>query len=337
MGSISLPQSTVTNRSRTLLESSVVWDNHMCMPLRAQDDSFLPQLERVKNSGIDVVSINISCDSCAADHGTQILATMRRWIKQRPEDYILVETVGDIERAHSENKLAVTFDIEGGVVLDDHLPMIQFYYDLGVRWMLFAYNLNNSLGGGCQDNNLGLTDFGREVVREMERVGMVVCCSHTSYQTTMDIMEMAEKPVIFSHSNPRALKNHYRNITDDAIQACAKTGGVIAINGIGDFLGNNDITTETFIRHIDYAAQLVGPQHVGIGTDYCFDLEEVEQIVKNNPDVFNPADYPNGIKIVEPERYPAIAEGLLAMNYSEADVRGIMGENHLRVARETWK
>lgn len=337
MGSIQLSDVSISNRARALMQDSVVWDSHMCMPLKAHDVSFLPQLERVKNAGLDVVSINVSCDSCPSDHASLVLGTMRHWIKSRPDQYVLVEGVADIERAKAEDKLAVTFDIEGGLVLEDHLPMIQFYYDLGVRWMLFAYNLNNSLGGGCQDDNMGLADLGREVVREMERVGMLVCCSHISHQTAMDILEMAENPVIFSHSNPRALKDHYRNIKDEAIVACAGTGGVVSINGIGDFLGNNDISTEAILRHIDYVAQLVGPQHVGIGTDYCFDQEDVAQILKDNPETFNPEDYSDGIKFMEPERFPAIAEGLLAMNYSETEVRGILGENHLRVAKQVWK
>jgi len=337
MGNINLSDVAVSDRALSLMRDSIVWDSHMCMPLSKTTADWMPELKRVKNSGLDVVSINVSCDSCPADHASLVLGTMRHWIKTRPEEYVLVESVADIERAHREDKLAVTFDIEGGLVLEEHLPMVQFYYDLGVRWMLFAYNLNNSLGGGCQDANMGLTDLGREFVREMERVGMLVCCSHISHETAMDILEMAVNPVIFSHSNPRALKDHYRNIRDEAIQACAKTGGVIAINGIGDFLGDDDISTEAIIRHIDYVAQMVGPQHVGIGTDYCFDQEDVLQILKDNPATFNPEDYSERVRFIEPERFPAIAEGLLAINYSEADVRGILGENHLRVARQVWK
>src|SRR3982074_1552041 len=101
--------------------------------------------------------------------------------------------------------------------------MVSLYYDLGVRWMLFAYNLNNALAGGCQDNDGGLTDFGRQVLREMERVGMVVCASHIGERRAMEILETASKPVIFSHSNPRSVWGHARNIGNDAIRACAAT------------------------------------------------------------------------------------------------------------------
>src|SRR5207244_1237923 len=100
-----------------------------------------------------------------------------------------------------------------------------------------------------------------QVIDEMARVGMIVCCSHTGHTTTMDVMEYSLKPVIISHSNPRAVHDHPRNVTDEAMRACAKTGGVVGLNGIGIFLGDNDISTETFVRHLDYVVQLIGPQH----------------------------------------------------------------------------
>mgnify|MGYP006248622545 FL=1 len=337
MGSVTNKEIVLEEASRALLADALVWDNHQCMPLRPEDTSFLPQLQRCKTAGCDVVSLNISFDAVPWENGIQLVATMRHWLKQHSDDYILVETIRDIERARSENKLAVTFDIEGGVALVDHLPMVQFYYDLGVRWMLFAYNLNNSLGGGCNDEPAGLTDFGRQVLREMERVGMVVCCSHTSHETVMDMMEMAENPVIFSHSNPAALKAHYRNVKDEAIKACANTGGVIAINGIGEFLGDNDDRTETMVRHIDYCVQLVGADHVAIGTDYCFDQQELVEFLEQNPDVFDDKMRAEGLRMVKPEQIPEIADYLLRMNYIEQDVRNILGENHLRVARAVWK
>jgi len=214
--------------------------------------------------------------------------------------------------------------------------MVSLYYDLGVRWMLFAYNSNNALAGGCQDDDTGLTDFGRAVLEEMERVGMVVCCSHIGHRSAMEILERARKPVIFSHSNPRALRDHPRNIRDEAIRACAKTGGVIGINGIGIFLGDNDIATDLIVRHIDYVANMVGSEHVGLALDYVFDQQEVADFVKAHPETYPPDQYPKGLLLMEPERFPDIAEQLLRSGHSESDVRNIMGDNHLRVAREVW-
>ena len=337
MGSVTDTDISISKQSHALLADTLVWDNHQCMPLRPGDETFLPQLARCRRSGIDVVSLNVGFDAMPWENTLKMAATMRHWLRRHSDDYVLVEGVDDIQRARSENKLAVTFDIEGGNALDDHLPMVELYYDLGVRWMLFSYNLNNSLGGGCNDTPTGLTELGRQVLREMERVGMVVCCSHTGHETIMDIMEMAENPVIFSHSNPLSLKNHYRNVHDEAIEACARTGGVIAINGIGAFLGDNDDRTETMVRHIDYAVQLVGPDHVAIGTDFVFDRQELTDFLNDNPEMFDDRMREMGIRIVSPEQIPEVADHLLRMNYSERDVRNILGENHLRVAREVWK
>jgi membrane dipeptidase len=172
----------------------------------------------------------------------------------------------------------------------------------------------------------------------MERVGMVLCCSHTGYRTAREAMEYSRNPVIFSHSNARALRDHERNIPDDLMRACARTGGVININGIGLFLGENDNSTATLVRHIDYACALVGPEHVGLGLDYVFDRDELDAYLRERPDLFPPEKgYTSGIALVEPERIPEIADALLARGYGEQDVRGILGHNNLRVARRVWR
>jgi membrane dipeptidase len=189
--------------------------------------------------------------------------------------------------------------------------------------MLIAYNKNNRLGGGCQDDDSGLTEYGRQIIDEMQRVGMVLCCSHTGYRTAREAMEYSKNPVILSHSNPRAVWDHPRNVPDDVLRLCASTGGVVNINGIGVFLGDNDNSTETIIRHIDYVAALIGPEHVGLGLDYVFDQQEFDDYVRDNPEMFPPEKgYKAGIRMVEPERIPMIADALLKQGYRESDVNG---------------
>jgi len=320
------------------LADMLVWDNHGCMPLRPLDESFLPQLWRYKQSGVDVACLNVGFDAIPWEITVQMAAQFRHWLRRHPERYLQVETVADIQRARSEGKLGVLFDIEGGCALNGQLAMVELYYDLGIRWMLIAYNSNNDLGGGCQDEDEGLTAFGREVIREMERVGMVVCCSHTGLKTTMDVLEMASNPVIFSHSNPRALKDHYRNITDEVIKACAATGGVVGINGIGHFLGDNNNSTEILVQHIDYVAQLVGTDHVGLGLDYVFDISELEEYLAKYPQIFPQEEgIATGFNLVRPEQLPEAAKLLLRRGYSESDLGKIMGGNHLRIAEQVWK
>ena len=122
------------------------------------------------------------------------------------------------------------------------------------------------------------------------------------------------------------------------IKACAETGGVIGINGLGTFLGENDASTHSIVRHIDYVAQLVGPRHVGLGLDYVFDMQELDDYVAGNPKMFPPEDgYGAGVNFVQPEQVPEIAQSLLKLGYPAPDVRAILGENHLRIARMVWK
>jgi membrane dipeptidase len=267
----------------------------------------------------------------------KVLAGFRAWLQQRPEQYVLVDTVADITRAKREGKLAIAFDLEGMNALDGNADMVNVYYELGVRQMLFAYNLNNLAGGGCHDTDTGLTAFGRAAIREMNRVGMLVDCSHTAYRTTMEAMEASQAPVIFSHSCAKALWKHGRNITDEQIKACAKTGGVIGINGIGNFLGKNDISSATFVDHVAHVASLVGAEHVGVSLDYAFDAENVDDLVAGNSKYWPQAEYQTASLYLPPEQLPEITETLLQRGFSEKDVAGILGANFLRVAQQVWK
>jgi membrane dipeptidase len=328
-----------SGNARALLRDSLVWDNHGCMPvMRAHDASFLPQLQRYRAAGVDAVMLNIGFGEMGIEDHIRTLAGMRHWIKQRPQEYLLIESADDIELARATGRLAVGFDIEGANALADQPSLVQLYYDLGVRWMLLAYNNNNRVGGGCQDDDKGLTDFGRVVIAEMERVGMLVCCSHTGHRTVRDVFAAASRPVIFSHSNPSALHAHGRNIPDDLIHACANTGGVVGINGIGNFLGNNDNSSETFARHVDYVVQLVGPQHVALGLDYVFDTQELDDYLEKMGNIF-PAElgYQKGVLMVAPEQLEGIVQILMNWGYQDADIQAVLGGNLMRLARQVWK
>jgi membrane dipeptidase len=327
----------VGHEAARIHSNALVWDCHGCMPLQA-DDRFLPQLARYRTSGVDMVLLNVGGFGQSLDAHVRVLAYMRDWLLERPEEYVLGLCVDDIQRAKREGKLAVAFDIEGCAVLGEQPSLVSAFYALGVRWMLIAYNRNNPVGGGCQDDDPGLSALGRRVVDEMERVGMLVCCSHTGYRTARDVIEHSGNPVIFSHSNPRALCDHPRNIPDELMKACAESGGVVGINGAGVFLGSNDTRSERIVEHIDCAVQLLGPAHVGLGLDYTFDMEELDRTLEAYRDTWpEELDYKPGIRFVEPEQMPEITEGLLKRGYPERHIRGILGGNFLRVAERVWK
>jgi membrane dipeptidase len=310
------------------------------MPLRPLDEAFLPELELYRKSGVNVAMINIGFGDQGIEAHVRMLAHFRHWIAAHSDSYLLIERVEDIEEARQTGRLAIGFDIEGANAIDDQISLIALYYDLGVRWMLMAYNRNNRVGGGCQDDDNGLTEFGRETLDEMARVGMLACCSHTGYRTTRDVLEYSSNPVIFSHSNPRAQHDHPRNVPDDLISMCAAGGGVMCLSGIGIFLGKNDNSTETYFRHMDHAVQLVGPDHVGIGLDYVFDMEELNSYITKMNGSFPPGlgyEFGGGIRCVSPAQIEALIELQLKAGYAEADIRKILGQNMVRLARQVWK
>lgn len=318
-----------------LLAEAIVWDNHACLPLRPHDERFLPQLARYRATGVTVVGVNVGFDVENIETHVRMLARFRHWLAERPDDYVLVRSVADVHRAKATGRLGVFFDIEGANAIGDQLSLIALYYDLGVRWMSIAYNRPNRAGGGCMEEDGGLTAFGARAIDEMERVGMLVCCSHTGERTAFDAIEHARNPVIFSHSNPRALWDHPRNVRDGVILACARKGGVIGINGVGAFLGAGDTRSETVAKHVDYVAKLAGIDHVAIGLDYVFDGEEVAAYLAAHPEVFGADAATPDQQFVAPEQLPEIVGCLSAMGYADEDLRRVLGLNLLRVA-QVW-
>jgi membrane dipeptidase len=332
-----MPIRDVQQSAEDIFTSALVWDNHAGVYPNVKAD--LSGLSHWKDAGVHFTSLNVGYDVQGWQDTMKVLAAYRNWLAANTDDYILAGTVADILQAQTDGKFAVAFDIEGMNALDGMVEMISLYYDLGVRQMLFAYNLNNDAGGGCHDNDIGLTDFGRDVVREMNRIGMLIDCSHTARQTTMEAMELSTAPVIFSHSNAKALKDHGRNIDDDQIKACADTGGVIGINGLGIFLGQNNCSSDIIADHICHVAELVGPQHVGIGLDYSHEEPDLGEILSSRTDYWPPGqayDTP-GIKVAEPRQHPQICQILHHRGFSEAELVGIMGGNFRRVAEQVWK
>lgn len=322
---------------KTALADALVWDNHTCTTVSPGKPESLAYLRRYRDIGVDVVTLNVGFDPVPPENAIRLLADFRRWIRQHPDEFTLVASAADIDAARRTGRLGICFNIEGGNALFGQSSMVSLYYELGVRWMLFAYNHSNALAGGCEDVDNGLTPFGREVQDEMERVGMVLCCSHIGHRSAAELLERARQPVIFSHSNPSGVWPHARNIGDGLMRACARTGGVVGINGIGVFLGENDASVRTISQHVRYAVDLVGPDHVAIGLDYAFDQQEVQEFVKAHPETYPPEKYPRGLAMAEPECLPELAQSLLTDGLSEADVRKIFGENLRRIAIQVWK
>jgi membrane dipeptidase len=301
-----------------------------------QAECDITPLRRYLDAGVSYLSVNVGFAPHDIDATMRVLSSWRRQVLLSSEPFALVSTVDDMLAAQQQGRLVVGFDLEDTNPLGGEIGMIQAYYDLGVRSMLMTYNDQNLAGFGCHaPDDTGLTSFGRAVVEEMNRVGMMVDVSHCGYRTSMDALERTASPAIFSHSNMRSVWDHERNIRDDQARACAATGGVIGINGVGIFLGDNDISVQAMARHIDYAVELVGPQHVGIGTDFVFDTDDLN-LELENAQIF-PASYRSRqVDFFPPERLAPLEAELAGRGYPVADVAAIMGGNFLRVARQVW-
>src|SRR5262249_15679355 len=242
----------VSDRAQAVHRQSLVWDAHACLPLLPGQS--MAALEQHRAAGVSYVSVNVAMDFNPIPTVMRVIAAFRSWIAAHSDHYLLPESVEDIRRAKREGKVAIAFDLEGSVMLDDDLSMLALYRDLGVRQIHLTYNRDNSVGGGCHGADIPLTPFGREVVDEINRVGLIMDCSHSGYRTSMDVMARSKRPVVFSHSNPKTLQNHARNVTADQIDACARTSGVLCVRCIGSFLCSHDSSKETRRPHFSSVA-----------------------------------------------------------------------------------
>ena len=338
MNDDSKKQPDISDRAAALHADALICDMTVNWEEELAEHHRLAVLPRYVASGFNLLSLTLADDWTWIDGTMRHLAAQRNFFAARPEHYVLVETVDHIRAAKVAGKLAVSFNFQGSNGLGGEANMVETYYKLGVRQMILAYNVRNLAADGCHEAaDGGLSGYGGELVREMNRVGMLLDLSHTGYRATMEAMEISTQPVIFSHSNAHHLRAHGRNLKDDQIKACAALGGVIGITGIGDFLGEDDASTETFLKHIDYVAALVGPAHVGLGIDLVYDVEGFTSFFLANKEKYW-KDYEKPLAaFLQPEQLPYATEGLLARGYSETDIRGILGENYLRVAGAVWR
>jgi membrane dipeptidase len=302
-------------------------------------ERWMPQIERYQAAGFDIVHINVGDSDVPLETVVRALARFRAWVLERETHYVLVKTARDITDAYRDGRLAICFDIEGARALGTDLSLLPFLYDLGVRWLLMAYNCSNAIGSGCHDAvDTGLTPFGRRFTAEMDRVGMIKDVAHTGYRTARDVIDSTSVPVNISHSNPRALNDHPRCVPDDLMKACAASGGVMGISGLGIFLGANDTSTANFVRSIDYSVDIMGIDHVGLGLDYVFDQQELSGNLEAKRHIWPEGfGYGRGVRFVPPEQLREIVAALLDRGYRDSDIEKILGGNFLRVAEQVWK
>lgn len=312
----------------------IIWDAHACPTLGANGD--LLTLFEFKKYGFSYVSLNVGFEPNSKIEVLNTITYITDFINHYPQDFKLIQTVTEVLEAKKTNKLAISFDIEGVGPFENNIENIELFYNLGVKQIALIYNKNNDFGGGCFDKDTGLKIQGYEFIKEMNRLGILIDCSHAGYNTSLDILNASTSPIIFSHSNPHKLCGHERNIRDDLIISCAKSNGVIGLNGISIFLAQNEITTSNFVDHIDYIIDLVGVNHVGFGLDFVFEHEKTLELVKCYPDKFPNSKQYYDIKMISPNRIDEIINELIKRAYTNNDIVQIIGGNFFRVASSVW-
>ena len=295
-------------------------------------------LHRLERGGVDAQFFSIFADPRGRDPGEyrtraieMIEALLGQFVRHAGR-LTLAVSARDIREAAAAGKVAGLMGLEGGHAIEDELANVENFYDLGVRYMTLTWSNTNGWADSSGDarRHGGLTDFGREVVREMNRLGMLVDVSHVSDETFWDVIEVTRAPVIASHSSARALVDVPRNLSDEMLRAVTTNGGVVMVNFGGTFvdpakaghakaaldillhLGPSPVPLARLLDQIDHVARVAGIDHVGLGSDFDGTLF-----------------LPEGARDVA--GFPNITAGLLERGYSEDEIRKILGENLLRV------
>ncbi len=256
-------------------------------------------------------------------HTTRISTLSRRnqWVEKRSEALMRVDRASDIEKARKINRYGIIYFAQSGFDLKGSVEPLAQWKDGGIRIFQITYS-NNELGGGSGSDNIPLSPLGRKVVKELNRLRMVVDISHCGKQTTLDVTDVSSQPVTANHANVWRLCRNSRNKSDEELKAIAATGGVIGVTPINRYFlqdSSRPATIDDFVAHIDYMVEKIGIDHIGVASDGYMDGTE-------RYDVDFSDKYLNS-----PERWKHVARKLHTMGYSKVDLQKILGLNFKRI------
>jgi len=272
-----------------------------------------------------------------------LIADYYRLFEDRKDRILQVRSVGDIHKAKSRGCAGMIFGFQDTAPMNGNLRMLAVYHALGVRVVQLTYNDENAVGCGCMaPEDKGLTAFGREVVAEMNRLGILVDLSHCGHKTTMDAIGASTGPVAFTHANPLALAKSPRNKPDEAFKALAAKGGVAGVVLLPAWLTHQgEASLEDYLDAIDYLVGLIGMDHVGLGTDFMEEIPAEIMMAALKGISAETLEKYYGSSIVKgfesAAEFPRVTGGLLSRGYSPGDVKKIMGGNWLSLYEKVWQ
>ena len=313
-------------------------------------EALTPEMVRnAQSSGITAVNLTIGGGS--AEGVFQSMARWERDLERHPSVLMKIRTVADLQTAKQQKRLGLIYGFQDGVAIGDDLRRVALYHAFGLRIVQLTYNVRNMFGDGClQPENGGLTPLGRQLVEELNAKGLTVDLSHCGMRTTMDAIEHASKPVAISHSGCRAVADRPRSKPDDILKRMADKGGVIGIYLMPFLSMSGQPSSDDLVKHIEHAINVCGEDHVGIGSDlsttpHVVDAEYmrihrtfVEGRIKAG--IAAPGEDPEVPMFVTdlntPRRMEVIADKMLARGHKEARVEKVIGQNFVRLMRDTW-
>lgn len=334
-------------RAETLFKESIIIDSCL-LGSNLIDPKCLAEYGSI-TSGITTVA--------HGDHnfskGMEEVLRYRNIIEKNPQLLLLATTPDDILKAKEKNLLAVVLGFQDAKPIEDDLKYLDAFYSLGVRVIQLTYNIQSYVGSGCiEKHSNGLTLFGIDLIKEMNRIGVAVDLSHCSNETTIDAIKHSKKPVFFTHSNVYTLcKAPGRNKTDDHIRALSDTGGVMGIVFRPNFVKkdqNNyllDTTIEDLLDHLEYIIRLVGIDHVGFGSDMNTSIMKegnsrpdwLLKTQERRPDVFGLNKTWTVIDGLQtPKHFINLVRGLVSRGYNDDEIKKFLGGNYLRALKEAW-
>jgi membrane dipeptidase len=373
-----VPADEISAHARKLHFSSIVVDSHddtterffaKDFDLGKRNPGGHVDIPRMREGGMDAIFFSIWIDGRimgppAIQKALGQIDAVHENVNRFPKDILFARTAADVRRAQAQGKIAALMGVEGGHMIGNDIRMIRIFAQLGVRYMTLSHFYNNEWADSSTDKpaHNGLTDFGKDVVREMNRQGMLVDISHVGDKTFYDALELSKAPLIASHSSCRALSNHARNMSDDMIKALAAKGGVIEINYERSFLDQaykdaHDRETGGVVAHLSQVteschndegcisremAQMskrltaegklphVSWQRIIEHIDHAVKLVGADHVGLGSD--FDGADMPEGME--DCSHLPKITQALLDKGYSDRDIRKILGENTLRILEQ---